>query len=401
MQDMEDQNRFDLEKTVLAWKQDCASRPGISYDDARELESDLRERLTDLLNQGLNETEAFHAAARQVGPLAELAREFARENPLAIWRERVFWIVLASFALSVWGLMTNGMLLWLMREFRELVRLPSMTWLSLAGQLPVLIAAVLLATGRLQHRMRGIQSCLQSRRRLAVTGAGCLLAGGLMKFLGPSAMQLPGTALMAALFLLDFFSWPLVLLALAVFLLRPTPVRESSDSSTSGTSAPASVWRERVFWMAVGALLVGFWRIASEFGMTALFYTGNMDRPFNLRPFVLIGVYHSIHLFPLVVAALFFRRSVRGDRTLPVTTPVRTTALFVLVPVVVCAWVGFYFWSSYFWWIPKGKSWPWADLLFQYVTTFQWLWLAGLAALVLWLAPKRSEDIHDIESATT
>jgi hypothetical protein len=390
MQDMESQNRFDLERAVLAWKQDCASRPGISFDDARELESDLRERLADLLKQGLTETEAFRTAVSQVGSPGELAREFARENPLAVWRERLFWMVLASFALSVWGLTTNGMISWLVRVFGELVRLPSMIWFILAGQLPVLVVAVLLATGRLQNRMRSFQSCLQSRRRLALTGAGCLLAGMLMTFFGPSAMQLPELSLMKALFVLDFFSRPLVLLALAVFLLRTTRVRESSDSSTAVTSASTTVWRERVFWMAVGVLLVDFWQIVSQFGITALFYTGDVNRPYDVGPLVLVGIYQLIHLSPLLAAAFLFRRCMRADRTLPVTTPVRTTSLFILVPALVLAWVGFYLWSSYFW-RPPGISWPWGDLLLQYVTTFQWLWPAGLGALILWLAPKRSE----------
>lgn len=98
---MENQNRFDLEQALRAWREDCASRPGISPDNAKELESDLRERAADLLKLGLNEKEAFTGAVRQLGSPAELAREFARENPLAVWRERLFWIVAAGFTVSV------------------------------------------------------------------------------------------------------------------------------------------------------------------------------------------------------------------------------------------------------------------------------------------------------------
>ncbi len=390
MQDMENQNRFDLERAVLAWKQDCASRPGISFDDARELESDLRERLADLLKQGLTEMEAFHTAVRQVGSPGELAREFARENPLAVWRERLFWMALASFALSVWGLTTNGMISWLVWEFRELVRLPSMTSLILGGHLPVLIVAVLLATGRLQNRLRGFQSCLRSRRRLALTGAGCLLAGMLMTFFGPSEMQLQETPLLTVLLLLDVLARPLVPLVLAVFLFRPTSACESSDLSNAGNSASTTIWRERVFWMAVGILLVDFWQIVSQFGFAALFSTGDVNRPYHVAPLVLMGVYQLIHLSPLLVIALCYRRSMRADRTFSVTAPARTTALFFLVPALVLAWVGFYLWSSFFW-RPPGISWAWGGILLQYITTFQWLWPAGLAALILWLAPKRSE----------
>jgi hypothetical protein len=211
-----------------------------------------------------------------------------------------------------------------------------------------------------------------------------------MTFFGPSAIQLPELSLMKALFVLDFFSRPLVLLALALFLLRRTSVRESSDLSTAGTSASASVWRERVFWMAVGVWLVDFWQIVSQFGITALFYTGDANRPYDVGPLALVGIYQLIHLSPLVAVAMLFRRSMRADRTLPVTTPFRTTSLFILVPALALAWPALALWSGYFW-RPAGISWPWGGLLLQYVTTFQWLWPAGLAALVLWLAPKRSE----------
>lgn len=397
---MEDQTRFNLETAMLAWRQDCASRPGISFDDARELESDLRERVADLVKQGLSEMEAFRAAVRQIGSPSELAREFARENPWSVWRERLFWMVLAGFAVLVWGLMTNGVLLWFVNNFRELIPLQSATFLSLAGHLPVLVVAVLLANGRFEKSLRRFQSCLQSRRRLALAGTGCLLVGALLRFLGPSPMQLQSSSLLTALFLFDFFSWPLTLLVLGILLLRPPSALKTPSMFSTTATAPVAIWRGRVFWMAVGWLMVGFWQTVSQFGITAMFYTGDANRPYDVKPLVLMSVYKLILLSPLLVPSFFLRQKLRSERAFTTGIPVQRRHLVALVPAMACAWVGFYFWSCYLW-MPKGLLWPWSDFLRQYVTTFQWLWPVGLAALVLWLAPKGHERDQDFKPITT
>ena len=149
----------------------------------------MRERVAEMLKQGLEQQEAFKAAVRQVGSPGELAPEFARENPFAVWRERLFWMALAGFAISVWGLLTNGLILWFVNSYRALVpTFPSTAFHFLAGQMPVLIVLVLLATGRLQSVVQRFEKCIQSRERLGFTGPILLFLSILWFLFGPSSM---------------------------------------------------------------------------------------------------------------------------------------------------------------------------------------------------------------------
>jgi hypothetical protein len=388
MQGMENKNRFNLEQALQGFTENCASRPGISPEDARELECDLRERMADLLKTGLREEEAFWRAAREMGSPGELAREFAKENPLALWRERLFWMVWAGFAVSVWGFLTNGALLWLYREL--LLHLTWATWITLTGQVPVLLAAVVLAKGKLEQRSSLPEWCLRTRARVAVTAGGAFLVAAVVRLFGPLPMQLPAAGLPTnALFLLDFFGWPFVLLLLGVMLFRPRELDKKSSSRFAGRPTPASVWHERVFWMALAGLVVGLWQSTTAFGITALFYTGNNEHPYDTAPLVLMAVQKLILLSPLIIAGLLYRRQMRAGQGFGTGTLDRNRVSMAL-PAVLCAWVALHAWSSYVW-MPRGLAFPWRGFWVSYVTNLQWLWPVSLAALVFWLAPQRPE----------
>jgi len=156
-----------------------------------------------LAKQGLTDREAFGSAVRQMGSPRELAREFARENPLPVWRERFLWMILACFVVSVWGWMTGGVLLWFVNVFGVLLPLSGMAWLQMAGNVPVLAVAVLLATGRLERLTGRLAWILQSRQRLGLAGAAFLLASMVVRLFGPSPLQLPKNSLMGLLYLLS------------------------------------------------------------------------------------------------------------------------------------------------------------------------------------------------------
>jgi hypothetical protein len=380
---MENQNRFDLEQAFRAWREDCASRPGISHDNARELESDLRERVADLVKQGLNEKDAFSKAIRQVGSLGELALEFGRENPLAVWRERLFWIVAAGFGVSVWSLLTAGSFLWFVNTFGVLLPLPHLAWLVLAGNLPLLAMAVLLATGRLENLAARIR--FFRRGHLAFAG-GCLLAAGLLvRLFGPSRLTAPESLPVIGLVL---SRWPLILLFLGISLFRPAPAPESGGSSLSLLRLPPVVWRERVFWMAVGALAVGVWESVSRVSIQALFYTGDIHWPYLVGPLLLSGSLLLIELTPLIVLALLLRHRIRAGKDSTGGRMVRSRAFFASIPVAVCTWAAVQLASQYFW-RPGGADFSfWSNVAANYFVTLQWLWPAGLASLIMWLAPR-------------
>ncbi len=400
VQIMEDKNRFDLEKALRAWREDCASRPGISLEDSRELESDLRERVRDLQKQGLSENEAFQEGARQLGSPGALAREFARENPWAVWQDRLLWMVVAGFAISIWHFMTNGAIVWLFQWYSQTFDVsPPFSfgaWVTLAGNLPVLAIAVLLATGRLEKLRGRLHYLLQSRQRLALVGMGLLVAGVLTRGLGPNPVTPPGGIASTALSLMNLSAWPLLLLSLGVFILEPVSAGEEARLRFQMASVPAAVWRSRVCWMVVGGLVLEFWQTVSLFGIRALFYTGNIAKPFNVS-LALMSVNLLLQLSPLILLVLLRQRMRRG-KAIPGATLVRRRPLLAILPALLCVWTGLHLWSVYSW-MPRefGASWP--GLFTHYATTFRWFWPVSLAALLLWLAPNQSEH-QDSEFAT-
>ncbi len=387
MQNMENQNRFDLEHALHRWREDCASRSGISFDNARELESDLRERVADLLKQGLNENEAFGRAVRQVGSPSELAREFARENPLELWRERLFWVVAAGFAISIWSLLSAGTISWFVNTFGVLLPFAGPAWFSLASNVPLLAMAVLLASGKLERmaeRMRYF-----SRQHLAYTGS-CLIAAGLLvRLFGPCPLR-------GHVSLIGLAMGPLLLLFVSIGLFRPARAAECATSAAP-LQLPVVVWRERVFWMAVGALAVGVWQTVSWAGMKALFYTGDINRPFLFGP-LFLGSWWLIELSPIVVLGVLLRQRMRAGKDITAGRLVRSRGLFGIIPVVVCAWAALHLWSEYYW-LPERLNISFSTVLANYFTTFRWLWPTGVALLILWLAP--GEPIQTEENLTT
>jgi hypothetical protein len=398
VQNMENQNGFDLERALCAWRDDCASRPGISLDNARELESDLRDRIANLLKQGLNEKEAFSRGVGQIGSPAELAREFARENPLAVWRERLFWIIAAGFGVSVWQLLTSGTILWFVNTFGVLLPFHDWAWFSLCANLPLLALGVLLASGKLQTvpqrvRSRAGLSTLRAphaprssffgRRNLALAG-GCSLAAGLaMTLFGPHPLTAPESLPVKVI---GLSLWPLILLSVGISLFRPARASKSTGSALAPLRPLLVVWRERVFWMAVGALAVGVWRGVSWVSVQALFYTGDVNKPFSSGP-VFFGSWLLILLSPLVVLGLLLRQRMRAGKDVTAGKLIRKRTMTVFVPAVVCAWTALHLWSQHYW-NPPGFGISWSSVVANYFTTFQWLWPAGLALLILWLAPR-------------
>ncbi len=382
---MEPQTNFDLEQALRAWKDDCASRPGISFDNARELESDLRERVADLQQQGLSEKEAFSTAVRQVGSLGELAREFARENPLSVWRERLFWIIAASFALSIWSLLSSGPMLWFVNTFGVWLPVRAPAWFALCGNLPLLALAILLASGRLEKvaaRMRFF-----SRRHLALAGGGLLAVALLVRLFGPYPLTAP-ESLPVKVFSLCL--WPLLLLSLAVNLFRPARGPKSATSDSGPLQLPAAVWRERVFWIAVGGLAVGVWRTVTWVSIQTMFYTGDINKPFMFGP-LLVGSWLLIELSPLIVLGLLLRQRMRTGKDATVGKLVRSQALFAFIPIVVVAETAMALWSQYHW-KPAGVDISWPGMVGDYFMNLRWLWPAGLALLILWLAGEKLKE---------
>jgi hypothetical protein len=100
---MENQTRFDLNAAIENWRNELAAQPNLAPDDRRELETHLRDSIAGFQQRGLNEEESFWLARRRVGQPQKLGEEFVKADPVKIWRERAFWIVLALTAFQLWN----------------------------------------------------------------------------------------------------------------------------------------------------------------------------------------------------------------------------------------------------------------------------------------------------------
>jgi hypothetical protein len=99
---MENETRYDLNAAVNNWRQELAAQAGLTAENRRELETHLRDAIAGFQQRGLSDDESFWLARRRVGQAQQLGEEFVKADPAAVWRERVFWMVLACLGISLW-----------------------------------------------------------------------------------------------------------------------------------------------------------------------------------------------------------------------------------------------------------------------------------------------------------
>src|SRR5256885_1723670 len=100
-QTMENQTGFNLNSAIQNWRQELTAQ-GLTAEARRELETHLHDCVAELQQRGLNAEESFWLARRRVGPPQGLSQEFAKADPVGVWRERLFWIILGVFAVQLW-----------------------------------------------------------------------------------------------------------------------------------------------------------------------------------------------------------------------------------------------------------------------------------------------------------
>jgi len=98
---MENQTRFNLNTAVENWRNELAAQHNLASDDRRELETHLRDAIAGFRQRGLNDEESFWLARRRVGQPQQIGEEFLKADPAKVWRERAFWMVLASLILTL------------------------------------------------------------------------------------------------------------------------------------------------------------------------------------------------------------------------------------------------------------------------------------------------------------
>ena len=175
---METPTRFDLDRTVAAWRQAMLIQPGLSSADVRELEQHLQQALAELQQLGLRAEEAFVLAQRRLGHPAEVADEFAKVAPVRFWRHCFFWAAAGAFFANLWQVTLNYGLQKTSGSLDQYVpALPAPLAMPLAALLymavfgfPLFLAAWWFLRRRVRSSVVGSAFLLRSRWRLAVTG---------------------------------------------------------------------------------------------------------------------------------------------------------------------------------------------------------------------------------------
>jgi hypothetical protein len=106
---MENQTGYDLNAAIESWRQELAAQGNLTVEVRRELETHLRDAIAGFQQRGLNCEESFWLACKRVGQPPQLGEEFAKADPAAVWRERVFWMALASVLIYLWKTLTDDL----------------------------------------------------------------------------------------------------------------------------------------------------------------------------------------------------------------------------------------------------------------------------------------------------
>ena len=120
---MENAIEFDLNLAVSLWRAQLSRSPQFRAENRDELEAHLRDSIAVLQAKGLSPEESFIIAARRIGGVSALEREFAGENGGRGWRNAlrrltyryldkvIHTVVLLYFAVGyffLWGMLQLG-----------------------------------------------------------------------------------------------------------------------------------------------------------------------------------------------------------------------------------------------------------------------------------------------------
>jgi len=89
---------LDLNEAIGNWRAGLSEQEGCRATDIDEMEGHLRDEVEQLRATNLSEEEAWLVAAHRLGDSAWVAREFAKVNEGAVWRNRLFWMGVALLA---------------------------------------------------------------------------------------------------------------------------------------------------------------------------------------------------------------------------------------------------------------------------------------------------------------
>jgi hypothetical protein len=109
VQIMENQTRFDLNAAIENWKKELSAQPNFSADDRRELETHLRDLISEFQRKSLSDEESFRLANKKIGRLRQIGKEFRKNKVFMIKNWPVIFCaglgLLIGFAMFLIGLL--------------------------------------------------------------------------------------------------------------------------------------------------------------------------------------------------------------------------------------------------------------------------------------------------------
>jgi hypothetical protein len=97
---MENPNSFDLNCAIQDWRENLAQSPAFRRENLDELETHLRDSVVPLQDRGLSAEEAFMVATKRIGNESLLTNEFGKMNLKVVWLDRILW---GLIAIQVWN----------------------------------------------------------------------------------------------------------------------------------------------------------------------------------------------------------------------------------------------------------------------------------------------------------
>lgn len=383
VQIMEDQTRFNLNQALVAWRAELAGQPGISVENARELETHLLESFSTFKRRGLNDPEAFLKARQQLGNPGEVGAEFAKDNILRVWRDRVFWITFAGFLMAVFFSAACLPTMHLAIRVRDgYGKWAAAAVYSVLNGVPVLVAALLFATGRIQLLFSKVSWLFASRWRLGIAGLLLAVAANVQSF-----------RVIGAVFIyeLGFLGFALVMMPREMLAALHVKAEGAGDWRSS-----IGLWRDRLFWIAMTQLAIGAWNAAVSLGITMYLYHLPVSER-SAPPFISGIVYFSAWLIPMAVVGIVLvtARLSRITRMLQSRRSVLVAGT-VLVLIQSCLMFWTFIWTFNFG-FPSIHMSPadWRSDMFS-TTVSSLLEQAGFIAAMLWLVrlPRRLSAVE-------
>ena len=296
LQIMENKARFDLNKVLEDWKAELATQPGVSAENIRELETHLLESINAFRKKGCCDEDAYSKARQKLGSVQQLGAEFAKENLLKVWRDRVFWITTFVFFLQLidWAIYPVSEHLVHPVNATPLGLFRSSIVLAFLYPVPSFLVAIAIGTGFVEIIFRRLHWIFANRWRFAATGVITLLGAVLAANTAPDLRHaLPSLVI-------NEFGY----LAFAVFIWP----RELAVATTARAPWRSSIplWRDRLFWTVLGLLAIRVWTLVPSIGAVELIrIKGLAAFKHSWYPNVWYGiVFISLLVLPMLVVGL-------------------------------------------------------------------------------------------------